>query len=480
MSLTPTAEQAAIVDAFGTGKNLVVEAGAGSGKTSTLRMLGEADPGRRGIYIAYNKAIATDAAKSFPRNVRCATAHSLAYRAVGSRYRHRLNGPRVPARESARILGIREPLQVADDKVLAPNRLARIVMDTVGRFCHGAAPEPNRWHVPVLPGLDEADALAALQAAVVPLAQKAWADIVRVDGQLRFSHDAYLKIWAMSGPMLPADFVLLDEAQDANPVISGVVAGQDAQKILVGDRSQAIYGWRGATDAMETFDGDRYVLSQSFRFGPEIAAEANKWLTYLRAPLRLRGFAAVPSRLAEVGQPDAVLCRSNAQAITEIFGVIRAGRRAALVGGGQDMRQLAMAAVSLRAGLGCDHPELFAFTSWAEVQDYAANDSGGTDLQVAVKLIDQHGPDVIVDVLDRLVSEDDADVVLSTAHRAKGREWSTVRIASDFREPKKDPESNAEPTIPRGEAMLAYVAVTRAKLVLDRKGLAWIDRWVSA
>mgnify|MGYP006205757721 CR=1 FL=1 len=29
--------------------------------------------------------------------------------------------------------------------------------------------------------------------------------------------------------------------------------------------------------------------------------------------------------------------------------------------------------------------------------------------------------------------------------------------------------------MPRGEAMLAYVAVTRAKQALDRGGLPWID-----
>ena len=33
----------------------------------------------KGLYVAYNKAIQTEAEKSFPRNVECRTAHSLAY-----------------------------------------------------------------------------------------------------------------------------------------------------------------------------------------------------------------------------------------------------------------------------------------------------------------------------------------------------------------------------------------------------------------
>jgi ABC-type transport system involved in cytochrome c biogenesis ATPase subunit len=93
----PTTEQVRAVDAFRAGGTLVIEAGAGSGKTSTLRMLANAKPAGRGLYLAYNKAIQTDAAASFPANVSCRTAHSLAYATHGAKMRHRLTGPRVPA-----------------------------------------------------------------------------------------------------------------------------------------------------------------------------------------------------------------------------------------------------------------------------------------------------------------------------------------------------------------------------------------------
>src|SRR5438093_5102785 len=102
----PTPEQQAITDAYLTGHNLVIEAGAGTGKTSTLRLLANAAPQRRGIYVAYNRAIADDAKRSFPPNVTCATAHSLAFRAIGRAFDHRLSAPRMPAREVARQLAI--------------------------------------------------------------------------------------------------------------------------------------------------------------------------------------------------------------------------------------------------------------------------------------------------------------------------------------------------------------------------------------
>jgi len=346
----------------------------------------------------------------------------------------------------------------------------------VARYCHSAAAELGPEHVPAVPGLDEPKVTAALQTVVVPLAQQAWADLSRPDGRLRFTHDHYLKLWQLSGPRLPCDFVLLDEAQDANPVVADVIERQHhAQRILVGDRCQAIYGWRGAVDAMASFAADqRLALSQSFRFGEAIATEANKWLGLLEAPLRLRGCERITSQVGPLSRADAVLCRTNAEAVTQLMGAADQGRRAALVGGGNDIRRLAEAAISLRAGQGTDHPELFAFGTWAEVQDYVAQDTGGSDLKVMVQLIDRHGPEPVIQVMDRLVPEERAELVVSTAHKAKGREWPTVRIAGDFREPKGEQAS-----ISRPEAMLAYVAVTRARHLLDHDGLAWLDRWLA-
>src|SRR5690349_21133401 len=102
----PTDEQVNATAAAVTGENLVITAGAGSGKTSTLKLIASALAPKRGVYIAYNKAIATDAAKDFPSNVVCRTAHSFAYRAVGHQYKNRLNGQRVTGRQAAGILEI--------------------------------------------------------------------------------------------------------------------------------------------------------------------------------------------------------------------------------------------------------------------------------------------------------------------------------------------------------------------------------------
>jgi len=150
------------------------------------------------------------------------------------------------------------------------------------------------------------------------------------------------------------------------------------------------------------------------------------------------------------------------------------GRRVALVGGGEDMVGVAEAARRLRAGEPAGHPELVAFKDWPEVQDYAEHDPGGSDLAVAVRLIDRHGPEAIIAAIRSWGPEAEAELTISTAHRAKGREWNQVLVAGDFKEPKTDPVTGQPGAIRAEEAMLAYVTVTRAMIRRDNAGLAWV------
>jgi superfamily I DNA/RNA helicase len=488
MPYPPTAEQQSAIDAFTTNGDLVIQAGAGTGKTSTLRMLAESQPYRRGLYVAYNRAIAHDAARTFPRQTSCSTAHSLAFRAVGHQFKHRLDAPRQPARIVAELLGITGQHQLGTDvPILAPQQVARIVNATVDRFCRTADHLLDAHHVPQVNGFTTGAAETALAQLITPLARKAWDDLTTHNGRLKFQHDHYLKIWQLSYPRLPCDYLLLDEAQDADPVIASIVGNQQCQRIAVGDAAQAIYAWRGAIDVMSKWPGTQVQLSRSFRFGPAVADEANRWLQILESSLRLTGHDPIHSRLAPLAEPDAILCRSNAGAIREVMISLTQGRRTALVGGGEQIRKLAAAAVTLKAGLGTDHPELFAFRTWTEVQDYVQQDDAGADLKTFVDLIDDYGPDSIMAALDQLVDEPgqsrgpmalavDAEVTVSTAHKAKGREWPTVRISDDFYEPKTLTDGTQAYVDP-AEARLAYVAVTRARDTLDRGSLRWIDTY---
>ncbi len=480
VSFDPTPEQQAAIEAFKTGQNVVLEAGAGAGKTSTLKLLAEVNLRKRGVYAAFNRSIADDAARRFPSSVLCKTLHSLAYRPqVGPVGRERLNLPRQNGRAVARILGINDPVRITAQVVLAPHQIASIVMETVTRFCNSDAEEPQRWNVPTRNGLEEPAARAVLAAEVLPWARKAWADLNSKTGQLRWTHDVYLKRFALSRPHLGADYLFLDEAQDSNGVTLQIVRAQtNTQIVTVGDRHQAIYGWRGASDAMDAFGGTRLRLSQSFRFGPAVAEQANLWLDALGSDMRITGTPSIDSRLLALDAPDAVLTRTNAEAVARVMEYQGSGVPVALVGGGDAMEKLAEAAEQLKERGQTWHPDLMAFQSWGQVQDYVEQEASGSDLRTFVKLIDAHGTQSVIAAMRRLADERRADVVVSTAHKAKGREWHQVKVGLDFAEPKPNAETG-ETTMPQDEGMLAYVTVTRAQHALDRGSLSYIDRFLA-
>ncbi|MEU6332011.1 UvrD-helicase domain-containing protein [Streptomyces sp. NPDC047049] len=478
----PTAEQDRAVEVFAGGEHLVLQAGAGTGKTTTLTMLARSVR-KRGRYIAFNKPVAMDAAAKFPDNVACRTAHSLAHEAVGRRYQDRLDSPRQPGWVMGQALGIAPTMVVRLGERRVTNRaLSYVVFETVKRFCYSADAELGRRHVPGLRGLDDALLHGQLVDLALPFARRAWEDLQNPnEGVVRFTHDHYLKLWALQKPVIRADFLLLDEAQDTNPVVEEVFTAQrdHAQLVMVGDSAQAIYGWRGARDVMTGFEGHQLSLSQSFRFGPCLAHEANRWLTIVDAPIRLQGSPELVTDIGPLKDPDAILCRTNGGAIEAILHLLEAKRRVAFVGGGGALAALAKAASDLKEGRRTSHPELVLFKNWADLQEYVTYDPAGHDLAPLVDVIDEYGADVILDAVSRLDDEAQADVAVSTAHKAKGREWPTVQIARDFEPAPSDTfDAHGKPVpgdlnIP--EARLSYVAVTRARQRLDLGGLSWIN-----
>ena len=124
---------------------------------------------------------------------------------------------------------------------------------------------------------------------------------------------------------------------------------------------------------------------------------------------------------------------------------------------------------STQAGEKVSHADLACFDDWAEVRSYVEDDPGGSDLRTMVKMLDDYGPQIVIDALTGLVAEDAADVVISTGHRSKGREWASVRLAGDFQDYEGSP-------IPPEELRLLYVAATRATHHLDLSGCAPLRR----
>ncbi|MEU5482818.1 UvrD-helicase domain-containing protein [Streptomyces mirabilis] len=475
--MEPAEEQQAARDVFVAGRDLALVAEAGTGKTSTLTLMGAATS-KRGLYVAFNRSIADEATRKFGRNVECRTAHSLAFRAVGRDYQDRLNASaRIPARETARLLGIPRDLEVGSQRITV-NHQARLVMGMVRKFCYSTDQQVTARHAEWINGLDSSGQ-EYVARHLLRYAQQAWDDICSTTGKLRFEHDHYMKLWALGRPVLAADFVLLDEAQDTNPVLEEVFLTQNAQRICVGDPAQQIYGWRSARDVMTGFPAEQLHLTRSFRFGPKIAHVANRWLHHADSEMQLTGCSPHAGQVEKLSDADAVLCRGNGDAMQEVLAFLEAGVPVALAGGGNALLGIAKAARELQAGRRTSHRELFLFADWGEVQDYVEHDTAGQDLRAIVQLIDAHGPDKIEQAVNRLSDEDHAQVVVSTAHKAKGREWASVRIAGGFNAPSVNDDGVQNP-LSTAEARLIYVAVSRARQSLDTEGVTWIDEYEQA
>ena len=260
---------------------------------------------------------------------------------------------------------------------------------------------------------------------------------------------------------------MVDEAQDLNPVLLDVLKRAECQVVYVGDPYQQIYEWRGAVNAMEQVQtGHRCLLSQSFRFGREIAAAATIVLRELGAPEPLRGLPSVMSHIGRV-RPDAILARTNAGVMANVLQCLAKGLRCAVVGGTKELERILADVQRVKQGMPAQSPELMGSQTWKDVLSFSSQPEG-EGLRALVSQVQEHGETRMFRALSACeVSEATAQVVCSTAHRAKGREWNYVHLDPDFeasfaRAARLNPLEAGKAYA--SESRLLYVALTRARL----------------
>ncbi len=300
---------------------------------------------------------------------------------------------------------------------------------------------------------------------VAGLAAQAWAKMRDPGEGFPLSHDGYIRIWAEMGAPGLAQYeaVLVDEAQDLNPSLLRPLldyAARGGQLVAVGDRHQAIYGWRGAVNALDRLPGEALSLPESFRFGQEVADYVEALMEEAgRERLGLRGLGGPSEVVVGVGNPPrgaAFVYRTNAALIRDAAALAAKGYRVEVVGGVDQAASLVEAGVRLMRGEKVWHPELALFRSYEEFLKVADLDP---NLKALKKML-TYGTRALdmVRALRRGGRGRRVDYTFSTAHKAKGLEWDHVVLGDDFppREEATEEEWN-----------LRYVAATRAKRVLD-------------
>lgn len=461
---------------------VVVEAGAGAGKTSTLVACAEALRGKSGLYMTYNKAIANEAKHKMPASTRVSTVHSMAYHAMTKvqRERFRSSNPRQPASEVAKMLDL-PTFAVGKDRTLAPTAVASIIKQTIKKFCESGDTEITEHHMPFIPGTPDGEIKKGTvhrqiaRELIVPHAKTMWEDLLQPRGWVPFTYHTYLKLYELSRPKIAADFVMLDEAQDANPVIASILARQDhVQRILVGDSAQAINGWNGAVDALKRFleaypnNSTHLYLSQSWRFGQEVADLANVYLAAYGTELRLRGNPNIHTTVEPRSDRDvsAILCRTNAGAIGTALDLLEDGKPLYMPGGTHELIALIDGVEALQNGRRSSHRELMVFETYGALLEYLSED-GDAELSRVVDLTKQYNPSILRSSLQRVADKPygRGETCVSTAHKSKGLEFPSMRVNSDFKP--ADKEKPLREALGKDEIALRYVTITRAQHHLD-------------
>lgn len=458
-------QQQAVATSQG-GGHLIVEALAGTGKTTTMMAMAKARPSTSRLYVSFNRSIVNEAIEKMGQFVECCTVHELAWRNVGAPWVNRVQGPRVDSSVLAARYGL--DAVVIDGHRFSAGFLGGLVTRSLRKFSKSADPVPRAWHVPIpWTARDNPDILARfrqLREHVAPLLPQAWADTISYQSKgLPMDGNTIIKMWQLRDPFLAHDLILVDEAQDMNDAARAVLEAQmsHAQLVAVGDTFQQINAWNGAINALAKFPiPTRQWLTTSFRCGPEVAGVANLILRDLGASELMVG-GGPPGEIRELGDPDVRLSRTNAEAVKFALDVLQQGRTPHIIGGADDVIKFAESTLMLQAGQPAVHPELACFDTWMDVLTYVANDELGGDLMALVKLMVNFGPQLIIDTFSDQPPEEEADVILSTVHKIKGREWAKVQLAGDFTAIPGDPDVNPE------ELRLLYVAVTRAQEALD-------------
>lgn len=451
----------------GEGKNLVVEAGAGSGKTTTGVMALELlDPSMNIAFIAFNAHIVKELKTRAPKHVNVMTYHSLGYRQCRTAW--------------------------GNDIVIDEDKVHKILLDIIAKETHGALYSPIKRIVSLVKANLLGTSVEELQQitdhhgielngdqdlvfAAVQLSVEASADQTNV---IDYDDMCWLPIiHDLKSPKY--DFVFVDEAQDTNKnqIQLALRAVKGTGRIIaVGDRNQSLYGFRGAdVDAIpnliESLDADTLPLSITYRNPTSVVDLVNR--TFPHIPLEAASFAK-PGSVMDISEDEAsrmykpgdmVLCRCNAPLVGPAFELIRNGTKAVIRGRdiGKNLINLINKFNAGDVGELIKLMEKYREKEVKKLLDAEKNQQAQSledKVDTVIALAD--GCDAIYEIehkIKTIFSDHSEGVVFSSVHKAKGLEAERVFILQPSLMPHPMAKKSWEMV---QEVNIQYVAYTRS------------------
>ncbi|CAF2805329.1 unnamed protein product [Rotaria sp. Silwood2] len=395
-------------------QTMKINAYAGTGKTTTLIAYAAKRMDESFLYIAYNKAIQTYAEKVFPPNVKCQTIHSLAYAKIGRQFEGYLGNLRI--KSIVDIVNERSPIGEKGRTINSLYIRARFVYNTLNNFIASADPQITDEHV------DNSSSSSSSESTAD--ARCIWAIMKNVrDTRILMTHDGYLKLYQLSKPQIQLyDCLFVDEAQDLTPVNNFVLLG-----CLDG---------RSASIDKVTKEQKAYLFRTNYNlFNCAVQLIIDKGLKHV-------GF---------VGGKEAM----GFDKILDVFFLWL------------DPEERRKKNYQIKDS------QLQSFSSFKTLEKFSQEVADG-ELLGKIKLVQFHGHSLI-DKIKQLQEKSCSDInqakiVLSTAHKAKGLEFPIVILADDFLPRSSDlPLEQISLDEHRENLNILYVAATRAtkELILN-------------
>ena len=459
-----TKEQEAIWNAIqNTEGHVFVNAGAGTGKTFTIVEGANRVQDKDCAFLAFNKSIATELAKKLPYNVEAKTFHAFGFAAIrNAGIKTKVN--------NYKVTNIIKEVLGADYYVTPLKKLVSLVK--------GAMVEGN--NVTAIRGLideyniqfqSEREEQQAIQ--IMPtILQMCQTQTHLID----FDDMVWMPI-VNNYPLPHYDIMFVDEAQDFNEVqrelISRCVNG--GRCIIVGDKNQAIYGFRGAdSNSIGMFEkrlrnGSREIshfpLTTTWRCPKSVVSEANRYVAdYHAHDDAPEGNVIVRAAFTPL-RNDMVLCRYNAPLVSAFYDLISQGKSAYILG--RDMTAglvNAVKKITSNNHMGTEEFWQLFMTDFefnhAKLisQDKVNQALALEDKKECIAIFTDKATTVggIISEIKRVFdNNDEGEIMLSTVHKAKGLEADNVYILATDRMP--HPKGGSE------ENNICYVAITRAK-----------------
>ena len=495
-NVQPSKYQLDILDFVQNGHgNGIINAVAGSGKTSTLVMISKYV--KDGAFLAFGRAIADELAKRLPSTVVAKTFHSLTWYPLNKEIMRRTRRK------------MSTPTNYKSDDIFTTtygkDRRLDTVKETVCRvvaLCKGDLTLPSQVTPTLVADYCEKFGLdwetEHTLSDVSDMVRSVLAD--GLDTWNVVDYDDFLYMTIVHNLPLPRfSWVFVDESQDLNAAqreITRRIMKPNARALFVGDVAQAIYGFRGAdSESMQTiakeFNCTPLQLSISYRC-PKSVVELARTIVPVIEPSDTadNGTISRPTvwNATDFQTTDLVMCRNTAPLITLAYKMIGQRIGVQIMGReiGKALENLVKKILGARGTLDTLPQKLETYqereTAKARAKRQDAKIQAIQDKVASIfaildgmtqQEIDGGVPALLKCISDLFVKDDEKKPVttLATIHKAKGLEADRAIILDYGLLPSKYATQEWQL---QQERNLQYVAITRAKselIFIDSSGI---------